>query len=468
MNAPEPAAPAAADRYGYQRDGEPRWLARLPCSDLPLANPGIGLCTYQRFAGDAQEADDVWNDDGPLAFPCASPPMDSGDGLPRSTVAYFRWYWARIEPQRGCYRWDAIDRALALAASRGQQLHLRMMPHDHRDLIPAWYRGAVHRGRRPGAVTDSVIPDYADPAFRTPMADLVASLAQRYDGHPGLYAVDIGTLGFWGEWHALPGCLGDEALRRWAVDLYRDAFHRTPLLMLIGGEDALRHALGRGCGWRADCWGDMRSGAWNHMSSCYPWALAAAGAGDAWRRAPVALETCWTLVHWRRQGWDAAHILAEAERWHASTLNLKSGVVPEEWRPLMARTLARLGYRFQLRAADCTASAPPGGRAVLRLWWTNAGTAPCYHRVRVVVRLEHAGRTHLTPIPGDPRTWMPGDDQCQELVIALPADLAPGAWQVAVGLCGDDPACCAIRPANLGVDREGWLPVGTLAIAGQD
>ena len=47
-------------------------------------------------------------------------------------------------------------------------------------------------------------PDYNDPALQAALLSFIKSLGQRYDGDPRLAVIQLGLLGFWGEWHTWP------------------------------------------------------------------------------------------------------------------------------------------------------------------------------------------------------------------------------------------------------------------------
>jgi hypothetical protein len=47
-------------------------------------------------------------------------------------------------------------------------------------------------------------PDYNHPALLDAMLGLISALGERYDGDPRLGFVQVGLLGFWGEWHTWP------------------------------------------------------------------------------------------------------------------------------------------------------------------------------------------------------------------------------------------------------------------------
>jgi hypothetical protein len=439
---------------------------RLRESDELLTNPGMGFCTAQRFNGDPTEKENRWNDDGPTEYLPFRGSLHNED-FPDTSVAYLRWYWARLEPQRGEYRWDVIDRALAEAGKRGQQLHIRVMPHDKTGIVPQWYKRqgrviefTLDDGRR------SCVPDYFDPLFRESTRRLVGQLGERYDGHPLLCAVDIGTLGHWGEWHIgdIPGAsMGDEALRRWAIDLYFDAFPRTPKLMLIAPEDGMAYATGRGAGWRADCWGDVRDG-WGHMYDYYPGTVYRSGATDAWKRGPVCLETCWTFLHWFRRGWDVRYMLDEALRWHASLINAKSSIIPRQWQDQVAAFQKQLGYRFVLRSIACPARIRRGQPFRLEHWWVNRGVAPCYADFRILVRLAGEKRNLDFELSHDLKAWLPGDDQCPRDQLTLPPDAPAGRYALQIGIVRPGQTTPAVKTANEGRDESGWLAAGEVTV----
>lgn len=448
---------------GYEND-ECRFVRPAETDEL-LINPGMGFCTYQRFNGDPTESEDRWNDDGPTEFNRFCGNLQN-EGYPDTSVAYLRWYWARLEPEKGLYRWDIIDRALEEAEKRKQQLHVRVMPHDAGDLLPEWYKkqGWLIAYSRNGKAC--CVPDYADPLFRKSTERLVRLLGERYNGHPLLCAVDIGTLGHWGEWHncKVPGQpMGDEAIRRWAVDLYLNAFPHIPLLMLVGREDALAYATSRGAGWRADCWGDMRR-EWCHMFDAYPGILSRAGVTDAWRQGPVCLETCWTFLHWYRKEWDIDYILDEALRRHASLINAKSSVIPEPWRDKVSAFQKKLGYRYVLRSFTYPKRVRAGELFTVDQWWVNRGVAPCYVNYRILLRLKGAARTADIEIPQDLRSWLPGDDQCFRHDLVLPHDVPSGRYELQLAIVRSGQTIPEVKMANKGRSPSDLLTIGPIQL----
>jgi len=66
-----------------------------------LVNPGMGITTFQRFNGQALNPSLTWSEVGPVSrLPQATPKPE----FPDTSVAYCRWYWEAIEPERGTFR----------------------------------------------------------------------------------------------------------------------------------------------------------------------------------------------------------------------------------------------------------------------------------------------------------------------------------------------------------------------------
>ena len=211
-------------------------IVRPKAIDEVLVNPGMGIQTFQRFNGQAVNAGLKWSEEGPTArLREETPPPD----FPGSSLAYCRWFWEELEPEHGKVHWEIIDQALEEARAHRQTLAIRLMPYDQKHQVPEWYRNSgARRANRPtdhdGAIWQ---PDFADPLYLKYWGELVAAAGARYDGHPYLESVDISSVGYWGEgWSDyMPPFPYQKAL----IDIWLEAFKRTPLLMNFDQEQAL-------------------------------------------------------------------------------------------------------------------------------------------------------------------------------------------------------------------------------------
>ncbi len=469
-------------------------------TDEILANPGMGWETFHRTSKQDKSL----------------PPW-----IP-STIYYARWGWGQFEPQPGKIDEEFLDGTLKLAHDAGQKLAFRVMccsTSNGQPYQPKWLKDvggreidADYSGGGPYSV-----PDLDDPIVLGRHLDFIKRLGQRYDGHPDIDHVDIGTVGWWGEWHmsgSTAGKMPTLANQKKIIDAYLAAFKKTPLVMLIGGKESLTYATGLGTGWRADCLGDMGgfSKNWCHMRKGYPVYIKEARIEDTWKTAPVAWETCWDMRKWVAEGWPLRFIFNYALACHGSIINNKSAPLPEglsaagaltggspsasggtggtnadNVRPELERFLRRLGYRLVLKELAHPAQVKPGEALTLAMKWQNTGSAPCYRPYRLAYRLTStpagAARPLVLPsevavnrwLPGsiplftdeffkEPKDLPPGDVVNVSDAVKLPADLPEGTYELSIGVVEPSRTAPVVRLGIKGRDKDGWYPVSRLEI----
>ena len=130
-----------------------------------LVNPGMGIQTFQRFNADPINPNLKWSEVGPTS---RIKPAPSKPDFPESSIAYFRWFWSQLEPERGKYRWEIIEVALEQARQHQQKLAIRIMPYDEGHPLPGWYRNSGARRANKPTGKDGVVwsPDAGDPLSR--------------------------------------------------------------------------------------------------------------------------------------------------------------------------------------------------------------------------------------------------------------------------------------------------------------
>ena len=428
--------------------------------DDVLVNPGIGIETFQRFQGQPLNEGVRWSEVGPEVASTGASAAARVD-FPASSVAYLRWFWSQLEPQRGTYRWSIIDDALAEARRHDQRLAIRIMPYDNKNPMPDWYvKSGAKRANAPtdkdGAIWS---PDANDPLYFKYWTALILEAGKRYDGHPDLNHVDVSTVGYWGEgWGPH---LPEWSIQQQLIDVYFKAFPRTLLLMNFDALPALQYGVKLGGGWRLDCWGDMGAPdrTFAHMLDFYPQQLARGGLQDVWQTRPVALETCWVPEQWHQWKFPLKPILDQALRWHASTINIKSSRIPTDWKNAFDTFQKQIGYRFVLKKLEYPSQVARGSMAAVNMWWFNAGVAPVYRRYTLALAIGDA----VIPLEADIRRWLPGD-AVYENTIPVPRELAPGRYPLRVGML--DPATLrpAIQLAMTGRQPDGWYHVGEIVV----
>ncbi len=416
-----------------------------------LKIPGVGFQTFGRF-----EDEDVNLQQ--MKF--------------RSGSAYFRWMWLDIEPEEGVYYWDLIDSHLARARENGQTLEFRIMlewPAAYETGIPDWL---VDKGvsLRPTSCEghDYYSPDLQDPVIKEHHIKLIRALGDRYDGHPDLGSVDIGSVGMWGEWHMYchPELMPDREERTAIIDLYYESFPNTPLVALVDDKDAIAYAASKGrSAWRGDCWGNyLPEGAgWNHHADSY-WP-ANERIPEAWKNGPVALESCYTMKSWYSEGNAITQIVDDAISWHATLAHNKSDYIPDKYRSEIERLVMKLGFRLVLRRIMYDHIMKTGSLLTLKLDWENLGIAPPYRDHRIAFRMRDANN-NLTGIfmsEASIQGWLPGS-QSVNIEYPIPDNISTGHYTLELGLVFHSAPDRMVPIANEGKTDDGWYQVGRIEI----
>jgi hypothetical protein len=433
--------------------------------DAVLVNPGMGIQTFQRFNGDAINPGLGWSEEGPggkLA------PAAGAVDFPASSISYCRWFWETLEPEQGKVRWEILDEAWRQAHAHHQMLAIRLMPYDEKHPLPEWYRTSGARRANQPTDKDGEIwqPDFADPLYLKYWGAVVAAAGERYDGHPDLDSVDISSVGYWGEGWS-PYMPAFEVQKK-LVDIWLEAFQRTPLLMNFDQEKSLAYGTQQGAGWRLDCWGDMRLSSGDahfpaEMLDIYPQQVVRAGIRDIGLRSPVSLESCWVPGYWKQQGWDLNYILAQALRWHVSSVNIKSSAIPPEWKKAFDEFQKKMGYRFILRRLEYPQVVLAGTMQPLHMWWLNAGVAPVYRQYELALELRSASSSGEIKLPVDVRKWLPGDAVFDGTVY-IPERLKPGSYRLRVALLDPRTGQPAIKLAIEGLEPDGWYDLAPIEV----
>lgn len=389
-------------------------------SEPVLDNPYIGFTSYQRFRYDPIYSDIVVDPRNNACeteerecFPVPPGTLENGysEGFyPDCRIAYIRLLWKEFEPRRKEYHFEVIDSLLERAASSGQTLQFRLMPHStcERDDVPEWLKELIVCPKRPKGMRVKESP--SDPVYLEYFREAVEVIALRYDTNPVLDTVDISLSGAWGEgdgWETYP----IEALER-LVDTYTKGFPHTKLIGQICGPRFIERAnKTHPTGWRGDGAGEYR-----HLNEYYP-AYLNELSDDLWKRAPIAFESYWWLGEWYRNGWSIDEVIEKTLEWHVSNFNGKSMPIPGEWKPKIDAWLGRMGYHFCFKSLTLDESS-------VTITVVNRGVAPLYNKLPFVVELN--GRAYRF----DPTDWLPGEHR---LTIAadreLPHSVTAGIYQ---------------------------------------
>ena len=165
--------------------------------------------------------------DNPLKGWC--PFINAGAIHQPYSLVYHDASWKELEPQKGNFQfsaWESRDWNNPLA--RGKHVVFRVyLDYPGRPSgVPEWLSA---QGLKTRSYTDyggGSSPDYENPELVAGLERLIAALGKRYDKDPRVAFVELGTLGFWGEWHTYPHTewFAGAATQQRVVAAYRQAF----------------------------------------------------------------------------------------------------------------------------------------------------------------------------------------------------------------------------------------------------
>jgi hypothetical protein len=397
-----------------------------------FANPGQGWMTARRLP------------DGPGRFPYS--------------VAYFRLNWEEIEPAEGQYNWRLIDEALAAWAKREARIAFRIMTTNAHSkgyyCSPKWLFDAgcqsydyIEGGAditSGGARINRIEPDYGDPLYLEKHGLFIKALAERYDGHPQIEFLDIGSYGIWGEWHTKHP--QPWPVRKQIIDMYLNGFRKTPLASMSDDAEALAYALANGTGYRRDGVGSP----WHEANWIGSKKYAQVqGFADHWKRALVVFEWYGPYDYLLQRGWSFDRALEFMAANHVTLINDNVGKVPPDQMPKLERIARRAGYRFVLREVSHPDRLARGETLTVNMKWSNTGVGKLYRRYPLVLYLLDStgavvcqqGQAEI-----DPTAWLPGD-QAIAVTLRLPGGLQAGQYTLGLALVDPTSKKPAIRLA---------------------
>jgi CubicO group peptidase (beta-lactamase class C family) len=438
-SAPTTPANAAAENWIHAQFRE---------VDTLFANPGQGWMSQQRSPKNEPR------------FPCS--------------VVYVRFNWVDAEPEQGKYNWNLIDNVIAAWKPRDATVALRVMTCNAHSggyyTSPKWLFDAGCKGfeylrggddpTSGGKRIPRLEPDYADPIYLEHHGAFLAALGQRYDGHPNIEFLDIGSYGIWGEWHT-PHPAPVE-VRKKIVDLYLRAFRKTPLVFMSDDAEVLSYALAQGTGFRRDGVGSP----WHEQNWIGSKKYAGVqGMADTWKRAPVVFEWFGDYDYLKSRNWsfDAAVNFMLSN--HVTLINDNVGRVPPEAMPQLEKLARLAGYRFLLRELAHEKQVQRGGQLTMKMKWANVGVGKLHRPfgLRLFLLADDGTPALTAESQANPRDWLPGEHEIGAQ-LQVPASLKPGDYPLAVAMI--DPSGQR-RPLKLAMDapeKEGRYVVSRVSL----
>ncbi|WP_231686080.1 DUF4832 domain-containing protein [Arthrobacter sp. ZBG10] len=378
----------------------------------------------------------------------------------------------------GTFNWASLETQLNAIAGRGHQAVFRFyLDYPGKATgIPAYllqsglstHRYADHQNR--GV---SVSPDYEDPRLVSALEGFVAAFGARYDGDPRIGFIQMGLLGFWGEWHTFPhdgwgspeNWFASTATQGRVLASYTKAFRKTKLQVRY--PDAANKSLN--VGYHDDSFAvqTLPGIGWHFVDK-----LRQSGTTGKWLTQPVGgelrveIQDCIFETPMRcpviESGADndfSGSVAATHASWLLNHRAFSPGYTGQTLANAKAASQS-LGYRFQATAFALTRGAV-SGQSDLTVKVNNAGVAPFYYDWPIQVAAADSGgkivRTWTTSWklsgvkPGTPVQW-------KTTVGGVP----PGYYTLLMRPVNPLATGVPLRFANASQDKTlaGWLTLG--------
>ena len=343
--------------------------------------------------------------------------------------------WRELEPREGDFRFEDWERKTwDEPKAQGKHIIFRVyvdyptMPSG----LPDWLKAKGVTTRPYTDYGGGQSPDYNHPAFVAGMERLIAAMGARYDRNPRVAFVQLGFLGYWGEWHTYPHLdwFATPATQERVFAAAHTAFPNKVLMNRYPGGSA------RSLDWIGffdDLFPQDTDGpeGWEFLPT-----MRKSGRTENWKRACIGGELePGAAVKWL--GSDFARTLAMTEATHFSWVGPYSpAMIPNPSPILLANSqslVRRMGYEFRLTEIRCPQQIKRGAKIPVTISGVNQGVAPFYYSWSVELALLDAQNrvVEVLPVKADIRKWLPGPFQ---LAAAPGVSIPPGRYTLALGI----------------------------------
>ncbi len=405
--------------------------------------------------------------DGPLDNPLKGwcPYTNAGTIHQPYSMVFQYISWRELEPVEGDFRFDEWEASWNSEGAKDKHVIFRVYV-DYPSMpsgLPDWLRKA---GVKESAYEDyggGKSPDYNDPRMIAGMERLIAALGKRYNNNPRVAFIQLGLLGFWGEWHTYPRTklyASPETERR-VIDAYRQAFPDKSLMV--------RYARGHAgqqewIGFHDDMFPeDTDNGQdWSFLAG-----IQKANRTDNWKVAVIGGEMVpGKAEQWLGKDFETTRKMLARSRfsWVGPYCPALESTKNETFREHSEHLVRTMGYEFQITEVTHPATMKGKQAARLSLKGKNNGVAPFYYPWSVEWALldSDGNAISIARTDWDIRKWLPGEfAERTELTFDVP----PGTYRLGLGIRDPWKDRPAIRVANDLPVEKGWTFLSQVRVA---
>ena len=413
-----------------------------------------------------------------------APPADGGPYPQPHSLVYANFTWADLEPEKGHYDFDGIEKKFRLSYWKKKNIKLifRVVldtPRDekHKD-IPEWLYKEINKD---GTWYEhewgkGFSPNYSNKKLIAYHEQLIKKLAERYNNDPEIAFIEIGSIGHWGEFHTLqqdgiyipfPKLPVVETY----VNQYTENFDQKILLMRRPYQIAIDSKMGL----FNDMFGkkpDTVDEFWEWVTKGYTsWLTKEKNPSMTgyWRYAPTGGEFAPT-DHWEdyfsQTKFDST--MDQLKLTHVSWLGPSSPADYSKNGKLSSninKFLSKVGYHFQLVKEIHQENTKAGASTELLMDWENSGVAPFYYQWPLEISLADTNGkiVYKEQTKVDIRKWIPGIHH-EKVSITIPHKLANGEYNLCVAILDPGTKKPGIQFEMMGKRDDGRYNLGKIIV----
>lgn len=397
--------------------------------------------------------------DNPLKGWC--PYTNAGTIRQPYSMVFLYTSWKELEPVEGQFDFEGWEkRDWTVPEAEGKHIVFRVyIDYPKRPSgLPNWLSDQGIKQSRYDDHGGGFSPDYNDPRLVESLERFIEALGKRYNHDPRVAFIQLGLLGFWGEWHTWPRSelYASEETERRVIESYHKAFPDKLL--------QARYAKGPAgeqdwIGYHDDMFPqDTDNGeSWSFLAG-----MRRAGRLENWRRANIGGEM--VPVEARRYlGPEFDLTLQMTERSHFSWVGPYCPALERNAsREFLDRSEAlvrKLGYQFRWEEIRHSGTLSKGTPFKIKIQGINEGVAPFYYPWPLeLALLDQAGQpVERQRLDIDIRTWQPGPIELEIEQIEPFGSKAPaGEYDLALGIIDPWTGQPAVGFANDLPRKAGW------------
>ncbi|MCJ7688567.1 MAG: hypothetical protein MUO60_04515, partial [Clostridiaceae bacterium] len=174
---------------------------------------------------------------------------------------------------KGVYNWNNLEKNWGNIVETGKRVGFRISAaipgnKDHIDIPQYLVDEGVELSEYLIDNKEGLAPDWDNPKFLDAHKRLINAIGERYDNDPRVAWIDIGSYGFWGEWHVWmnESLAATDQTKLTILNHYFDAFPTKLMVIAFDDDLATKIVIDAGHGVRNDCLGTKESNDWYETS----------------------------------------------------------------------------------------------------------------------------------------------------------------------------------------------------------